>query len=405
MNSTQKRFTNGYTNSTKNEKPKMPNSIPNLEPEALEPIIADRSTLERVANCPHSQYLYDLIQAIGDEINGVATFTDRAFRLIKGAPESLAAHITALIKGGRDLLAVQDALPTCGTIIHKLIEEAFEFCKGDLEQIPDYFAEELPKVRPDLQPEIIRAGRYVAIALADLHVRVISVEQQIDHILIPEVPGTRGAVVGTTCIDLLAQGLNNSLHVIDWKTGWKKRSNSEAFNSFQAQFIAWLLWQQEEYAEVEKIHFWFYETRRDTKAYAKFDRNDEHPALPHLTQELAFQARIMTALRLWQTGCTDAWPEETKCCWCDVIQFCKHANTRAIDITKDPTAFVDRMIVLKQLLTKDKKTATAYIKKYGTVVGTVGVFEQTPPSTKFLTQIRKRKDGETNIETEIETTD
>lgn len=374
----------------------MPQNPPNLEPESLPPIIADRSTLERVANCPHSQWLYDLIQGVELLASDAKEGPARQLNVVNVAPIELVARIRGLVDEGRDLLAVQDALPVCGTIIHKLIEEAFEFCKGDLEHIPDFFAEELPKTRPDLQPEIIRAGRYVASTLADLHVRVISVEQQIEHVLLPEIPGKRGAVVGTTCLDLLAQGLNNSLHVIDWKTGFKKRTNTEAFNSFQAQFIAFLLWQQEAYKEVEKIHFWYYETRWDTKAYAKFDRNDEHPALPHLSQQDAFSARISEALRFWQTGCTDAWPEESKCEWCDVIQFCKHANTNAIDITSDPEAFVDRMIVLKQLLAKDKKTATAYIKKYGSIVGTVGVFEKTPPSAKFLTQLRKRKDGETN---------
>ncbi len=380
----------------------MPQNPPNLEPESLPPIIADRSTLERVANCPHSQWLYDLIQAIEAEYRK-EPLTPKQMRLTSGASTELVARIEALVQDGRDLLAVQDALPVCGTIIHKLIEEAFEFCKGDLEHIPDYFAEELPKTRPDLQPEIIRAGRYVASALADLHVRVIGVEMQIDHVLIPEIPGTRGAVVGTTCLDLLAQGLNNSLHVPDWKTGYKKRTKAEAFNSFQAQFSAYILWQQPAYKDVQKIHFWFYETRYDNKVYAKFDRDDEHPALPHLSQQDAFGARISQALRFWQTGRTAAWPEEKKCEYCDVIQFCKHANTNAIDITKDPEAFVDNMIVLKQFLAKQKKTATTYIKKYGSIVGTVGVFERTPPPTKFNTQVRKRRDGETNTVHEPET--
>ena len=376
----------------------MPQNPPNLEPEPMPPIIADRSTLERVANCPHSQYLYDLITAIEADDKGTP-ITEAQWTRIRAADIKLVARIKALVQDGRDLLAVQDALPVCGTIIHKLIEEAFEFCQGDLEQIPDFFAEELPKQRPDLQPEIIRAGRHVADTLANFHTRIIGVEVQIDYIIIPEVPEVRGAIVITTCLDILSQGLANSIHVHDWKSGYKKRTNSETFDSFQAQDIAFILWQQPEYAEVNTIYFWFEQCRSGTKGYAKFERDAEHPRLPHLTQELQFKTRIMEALRLWQTGCTDAWPEESKCEWCDVIEFCKHANTRAIDIAKDPEAFVDRMIVLKQLLAKDKKTATAYIKKYDKIVGAVGVFEKTPPTTKFNTQIRQRKDGETNIET------
>ncbi len=373
----------------------MPQNPPHLEPKALEPILADRSTLERVANCPHSQWLYDLIQAI-EGVTGLDLGTEKQAQLMTDAPDELVSRISTLIHDGHDLLAVQDALPTAGTIGHELIHEAFVYCKGDLEHIADYFAEELPKTRTDLQPHIIRACRYITSELADLHVRVIGIELQIDHVLLPEIPDIRGPVVVTVCLDLLAQGLGNALHVYDWKMGWKKRSKQEAFDSFQAEDIAFILWQQPEYSEVETIHFWFIESMHGTKAYTRFDRKQEHSSLPHLTQELAFSARISQAVRFWQTGCTDAWPEEKKCCWCDVIQFCKHANTRAMDITSDPEAFVDRMIVLKQLLLRDKKTATAYLKEHGKIVGTVGVFEKTPPSTKFNTQIRQRKEGETN---------
>ncbi len=370
-----------------------------LTPEPMEPILADRSTLERVANCPYSQWLYDLIEGIVAEYREVP-LTSQQERAIDSAPSGLCERIRRSVEEGHDLLAVQGQLVEGGTEGHRVIEEAFKYCGGDLEQIPSFIEEELPKTRPDIQPHVIRAARHIARELADLHVRVLGVEIQIDHVLIPEIPGTRGAVVLTVCLDLLAEGLGKSLHVYDWKMGWKKRSKQEAFDSFQAEDIAYILWQQPAYTEVDVIHFWFIESMHGTKTYTKFERDGMHSALPHLTQELAFNGRIMQALRLWQTGCTDAWPEEKKCEWCDVIQFCKHANTRAIDITSDPAAFVDRMIVLKQLLAKDKKTATAYIKKYDKIVGTVGVFEKTPPSTKFLTQVRLRKEGETNIEIE-----
>ena len=43
-----------------------------------------------------------------------------------------------------------------GTVTHELIEKAFKECEGDLERIPDWFVENLPNVRPDIQPQVNR---------------------------------------------------------------------------------------------------------------------------------------------------------------------------------------------------------------------------------------------------------
>jgi len=384
------------------------NGLEQFAPKAMPPILGDRSALDRVATCPHSHRLHRLVELMQVQAKGTG-LSPKLLEIVESAPIATSAKIAAAIERGGDLLALNDVLPATGTIIHGLVEEAFKFCQTqeekqdaegnviqaaawDYEQIPDYFVQELPKQRPDLVPEVIRAAACVADLLADLHVRVIGVEEQIDCVLLPEIPDQRGAFIGTTCVDILAQGQHQSLHVWDWKTGYKRRTNTEAKDDFQAIFIAYLLWQQPQYKNVNTIHFWFIETRWGSRAYARFDRHEEHHKLPHLTQEEAFAARISQAVRYWLTNCNDAWPEPKKCEWCDMIRFCKYANTEALEIAADPTAFLDRYVVTAELMKKDKATLTKWIKKSGPVYGTNVVFDKKPASTRFYSEFRKIAD-------------
>ncbi len=134
----------------------MTDTLEQFKPEKIPQITADRSTLERCATCPHSHYLYRLIEAMQHEWNGTAD--EAELKLNEDAPRDTAIKIGAAVEKGGDLLELDGVLPVSGVIVHELIEEAFKFCEGDLDQIPDYFLEELPKVRPDLQPQVIRAG-------------------------------------------------------------------------------------------------------------------------------------------------------------------------------------------------------------------------------------------------------
>jgi hypothetical protein len=191
---------------------------------------------------------------------------------------------------------------------------------------------------------------------------------------------TTPAIIGTTCIDLLGSGKEN-LHVHDWKTGFKRRSNSETLDSFQARFIAELLFC--EYPEVNTIHFWYMETMFGTKAYAKFERNEEHPRLPGLTTEVALKGQIKEAALVFQSGCKDAWPMPESCLWCDMINFCEYASMEAKGIADDPKEFIDSLIVLQALCAKQKKAATTYCKGHGPIVGSKSTYKRKKPSSKF----------------------
>lgn len=319
----------------------------------LPPVIGDRSYIEQYATCPHQAYLCR-----------------------------------------KHNIPIQNKLVDSGIIIHDLVEEAVEYCREsqDWDMLADYFANELPKVRPDVQPDVIRAARFVTDELVNMPIqRLIGCELQIDHQFLPAT-SEHGPIVLTTAEDMLFTGRDSSLIVYDWKTGFKKRSGAEALDAFQTCFICWLLWQQAEYQNVEVIHFFYKETRWGSVAYARLERNKEWPQLPHLTTEMQFQGRIAEAVKLWLSGRQDAWPEEKKCLWCNAIWHCKHANTTAKNIKTQPKRAADHYIVLLNLCQKYKEGFTELIKS-GSVTeieGTAGVIKRKKPAEpKFSLVITK----------------
>jgi hypothetical protein len=170
---------------------------------------------------------------------------------------------------------------------------------------------------------------------------------------------------------------------MDWKTGLKRLTNQEAAESFQAEFGAWLLFQQEPYKEINTLHWWYFETMWGTKAYARFDRNEEHPRLPGLTTEKAIQGRVLFAVDLFLKNCKDCWPLPYSCCWCEMIRFCPNANMEAKEIADDPKAYVDRMVVVTEWLKRQKAAATAWIKGKGPLAGTKVAYTRKVPQAKF----------------------
>ena len=320
-----------------------------------EPIFADRSKVQQYATCPYSAWACEEYKIE----------TTNILRDVGGESHKLAEEC---IKTGID----NQTLP---------------------EDMADWFVNELPKVRPDIQPQVIRAVKHLAESILRLRPqKIIGVEEQIDW------PSDMKAMDGrpfvlTTCLDLLTAG-NDSLIVQDWKSGFKKRSNQEARDDFQAQFCAFILFMM--YPECNTVHWFFDETFWGTKSYAKFERHAS-TIHPDLTTEMQIKGRIFAALKLWQEDSREAWPEEKKCCWCDAIYVCPHANSQAKEIADDPKMFIDHMTVISELLKRYKKTATDYMKANGPIKGTKMVFEWRQPKQKCTPRLYK-DDGEEEAE-------
>lgn len=348
--------------------------MPETKPK-FKPIILDRSRCEQYATCPLQAYLSIILDALKAHHNNLEVFPWER-KLLDAANRGLIADMGEIV-----LQSTNGSLAECGTQIHKLIEDAFNACGNDLKLVPQWFVDNLPKMKPNLLPMAIRHARHVGDMVADYHVAVIGLEVQVSLIIVPETD-TEPGIVATTRIDLLGSGKDN-LHVCDWKTGFKRRTNSEAADSFQAWFIAFLLFQQKEYTEINTIHFWYYESMFGTRAYAKFERNEEHPRLPGLTTEVALKGRVTEAVKLFQADCREPWPLPEACLWCDVITFCPHASMEAKEIADDPCAFVDSLVVLQQLCAKRKKALTGWLKGHGPVEGTKVVYDRKKPADKF----------------------
>lgn len=342
---------------------------------AQKPIVLDRTRLNQYATCPRQAYLTMLYEALKAQAAGLEVFPWEAER-IKDADPKLVEQMKAVA-----LQSTDSRLCECGTEIHDLLKRAFDECKNDINLVPEWFVENLPKIKPNIQPMAIRHAKHAADMISEYHVNIIAVEHQVSLVIIPETD-TSPAVIVTMKYDLLGSGKGN-LHVMDWKTGFKRLTNQEAAESFQAEFGAWLLFQQEPYKEINTLHWWYFETMWGTKAYARFDRLEEHPRLPGLTTEKAIEGRIVSAVALFRNNCKDAWPSEYACAWCDVIKFCPLADMEMKELSEDPKLYVDKMIVLGALLKRMKAAATAWVKAKGPLIGTKVSYTKKIPQERF----------------------
>ncbi|KKM84089.1 hypothetical protein LCGC14_1302770 [marine sediment metagenome] len=341
----------------------------------MKPIVLDRTRLGQYATCPRQAYLAMIWEALKAKANGLETFPWEKERIINVDPKLIEA-MKAVIHQSTDSL-----LRECGTEIHDLLKQAFDECKNNLNLIPEWFVDNLPKIKPNIQPMAIRHARHAADLLSEYHVNILAVEHQVSLVIHPET-ATTPAVIVTMRYDLIGSGKGN-LHVMDWKTGFKRLTNQEAAESFQAEFGAWLLFQQEPYKEINLLHWWYFETMWGTKAYARFDRLEEHPRLPGLTTEVAIQGRVLSAVDLFLKNCKDAWPLPYSCSWCEMIRFCPNADMSAKEIADDPKAYVDRLVVVTEWLKRQKAAATAWIKGKGPLAGTKVAYTRKVPQAKF----------------------
>ena len=280
-----------------------------------------------------------------------------------------------------------------GDAVHKIGEEAIKEAIENhtpLEDLADNIVNALPQSRPDIQPQIMKAARFLANQILELRVNdIIGVEIQVDDASKTGLTTMRGEkYILSACLDLLLKGRNNSLHVWDWKSGFKKRTKEDTFNDFQARYDSNILFKMYDGSNgdrIEKIHWWFIETFWGTKSYACFERE----------QEEQIEGQIFEAIKLWASDCRDAWPEERKCSWCPCVLDCPHVNPDVKEISKEPKAFIDQMVALKAAYDKCAKIAKNWMQEYGPIEGTAMVFDYRP-STKFTPKLYKKGGKEDN---------
>ena len=335
--------------------------FPDIKPEVVETEIIDRSRAEKRATCPFQGYWCEQ------------------------RPEST----NKLCQVGQEVHSVAES------VLREVLES------GDFESLPMELADKLLSARPDIQPAVLQAARNLLKLISQTAGGKVLrdsngdpfIEKQIDCNFIPTQDGR--PVKLTTCLDFARYGQQENIIVTDWKGGYKKRSNSEAQESFQAQFIGYVLWQL--FPKIDRIDFWYDETRWGTQAYARFDR--KQIVIGEITQEQAIKSRIFEACKLIYADCRECWPTPEKCCWCDAVMDCLKADAPAKALSENPAEWVDNIAALQAKIDKMTDYAGEYVKSHGAIKGTNCIFEWKPSKPKFTPKLYSLADGDNSEKT------
>lgn len=311
----------------------------------LDPIIVRRSILETTCSCPY-----------------------QAMMIREGKAEN----------GGY--------LAEVGNEGHEVIKDAVSWAKSengttDKDELIKYIEEELPKARPDLQPEVLRSMRGIAKTLRRIPVeKIVSVEKQYSHDLMGATKN-RGKVTITCCMDLVLLAVTDTeLHVHDWKTGFKKRSNSDVLTEFQTAFYCTVLFKV--FPELERIHFWYEQTRFGDRVYGCADREKHLPD---------FEMRVFTALKDYLSESKEARPDVDKCTYCCCIKECPHANAKAREINDDVSEYFAQYIALTARVKEMKDVMNAYCKVNEEITYNDNVYGYVPPKRVVTFKAHKKK--------------
>jgi len=264
---------------------------------------------------------------------------------------------------------------------HRVMAEAVAWGKGDKREVIEYLEEELPKTRPDLQPDVLRSTRGVAKTLRKIPVeKIVSVEKQYSYELMPATE-SRGAVIITCCMDIvLLATVETELHVHDWKTGYKKRSNSGVLDEFQTQFYCTVLFKV--FPELQKIHFWYEQTRFGDRVYGCAERET------HLDN---FEMRVRMAIQDYLSKTDEARPDVDKCSWCNCTAICPYITGEAKTLTDNPSEYFAQYIARLAHTKKMKQAMDAYCFTNNEIVHGDNVYGWVPPKRTITYKPYKKK--------------
>lgn len=268
----------------------------------------------------------------------------------------------------KDKIERHEVLPETGNQVHDIAKTAVKSNEFNLQDAADYIAEELPKIRPDLQPEALRAGRNLANEIRRFGgSRVLLCEEPVTRSLIPATQQTGEILIVSEPDLVLATNKVDSIIVLDYKTGYKDRTNAEAMDDFQTCVGCWELWGK--YPEVNTIHWWYLNTRIHTRSYARLERERD---------EENFQARIFETVKLYLDKNDKAWPEPSKCAQCKVTRWCKVADYEATTLDGDPKSYIDAFVALEARCNNMSETIKAACKIGRRLYGTGGYIDDSP---------------------------
>lgn len=274
-----------------------------------------------------------------------------------------------------------------GSECHRIIAEAFELARENWQEYDvalKYLQEEMTKARPDIQPQVIRAFQGIISELRRIQPgRTIGVESQYSTEFLAATP-RRGKVLLSCCLDLVqAAKSEKEVIIIDWKTGFKKRDNAEAFDAFQTQFDSYIIFR--EMKNIEIIHWFYAMTFYGSRAYACLERERDY---------FNFEGRTQSAVKLFLDNSQEAWPYYENCLYCEAIFICPwaHKNCKAIGNGKVENLLKQHFITLAKCQ-KEEEMLKEYCKINGEIQVGKTVFGAKPTKPRINYGIYEIENG------------
>ncbi len=301
-----------------------------MEDEPFAPIVADRTSLERTANCPAMAGFYEM---------GVVTDNST----IAAAGEEVHQSFGATI---REYIATDE-------VVHPGV-------------YADSFRRNLYAARPDVQSEAVSAGVRSAWPFAQF-LNTINPHNILHY------DGGDGARSGqlswdleglgvrvTSELDLLYAGQSPEvLEEVDYKTGWKTHTIDDIAASFQFQCHAWLALNNypDEKIEALRVRVWNTRTSGLSPGVLFYRRN-----LSQWSIHIAAAAGLLKEYRGTSPDNRPAWPAPEKCVLCRAAAHCMRREKPAGDVAADPVRWVQNLAVAEEAAAQMRKSLGAYVE-------------------------------------------
>lgn len=308
----------------------------------------DRTTLERAQTCP--------FQA-------------------KAISDGRCATVGMLAEAG------EECHKAMSEVMHQWIDSHGAMSKTDLRQDLQVT---IAGVRPDLQPEAIRAIAGSIWSWSSLvytihpgNILAFDGGEDVDRSGQLAIDFPDLGVRYTSELDLLYQGDCPDVgEEVDYKTGWKDWTTESIRDSFQFQSHAVMA--LEKYPEWKAMRVRVFDTRHRNLTYGV-----------HFPRERIYEwkVRIRSAIEAWSLTAREnppTWPTTEGCSICPAAALCPVADEPMADLAADPPGFVRKLIAVGARYDAMSKLAAAHVDATGKDIICDGVAfgRRKPPSSR-----------------------
>lgn len=237
----------------------------------------------------------------------------------------------------------------------------------DVSSLVESFDARLRNSRPDVQTDVLNAGRYAGYRWAS-YVRNINPHD------IMRYDGGHGERSGQLAIDYEDLGIRYTSEVdflcsspsaevldeTDYKSGWKVHTLDDIASSFQFQSHAVLVLTN--YPQIDCLRIRVWNVRSGGPTYwVEFPRK----RMLEWETRIRYAADRYLAHRDTLPQAAEAWPSVDKCPWCPAAIVCPAVGRIAIEKLSDPVGVVDELHALDVRADALRKFADVHIAKTG----------------------------------------